>query len=141
MQSNRFLRLPKPGEASSIGAPAMAAVIRKGKHDELFRGITDILGQWPDLDRKVFTRAHYRGESIAAISRSLRVDARQVRGILEKCEQDLHASLRMFRGNAAARAAAEETGGQADPRPEAARAHQAPGDAAGPGGTTPGARR
>jgi DNA-directed RNA polymerase specialized sigma24 family protein len=64
-------------------------------------GITSVLREWPELERKVFSQAHYYGESPEAISRSLQLDAKRVNTILQQCEGRLHAALKDFRQHAA----------------------------------------
>jgi DNA-directed RNA polymerase specialized sigma24 family protein len=69
----------------------------KMKRKDLFEEITNILRQWPDLERKIFAQAHYHGQSPEAISRSLKLDTKEVSTILSRCERQLQISLRNFR--------------------------------------------
>jgi len=75
----------------------MSAVLIKGKREDLFRQITGVYHKWPDLERKIFTESHYRGQSLETISQSLNIDVQRVNTILTKCENELHSSLRNFR--------------------------------------------
>ena len=75
----------------------MSAVLIKGKREDLFREITGVLHKWPDLEQKVFARAHYHGQSLETISNSLNVDVQKVSSILEKCDRELLFSLRNYR--------------------------------------------
>lgn len=75
----------------------MCAVIPAIEREHLFQEILNILRQWPELDRKVFSQAHYEGQSLEAISRSLQLDVKEVSAILIQCDCQLHASLLSFR--------------------------------------------
>ena len=77
----------------------MSAVLLNSKREDLFREITGVLHNWPDLDRRIFFQAHYQGQSTESISRSLKVDEKKVHTILKKCERELHTSLKDFRKN------------------------------------------
>jgi DNA-directed RNA polymerase specialized sigma24 family protein len=72
----------------------MLADIAKTRRESLIREIFSVLGQWPEIERSVFSQAHYEGQSMEAISRSLQLDVEEVHQILERCDQRLHASLR-----------------------------------------------
>ena len=67
------------------------------KRETLLQEINNAFLQWPELDRRVFSQAHYHGKSLEAISRSLQLDVEAVSTILEGCERRLYASLRSFR--------------------------------------------
>jgi len=67
------------------------------KREDLFNGILDTLREWPHLNQQIFAQAHYRGQSIKAISRSFDLDEAEVRRILQQCDRKLYASLRKFR--------------------------------------------
>ena len=67
------------------------------KCENLFQSIFDALNRWPDLERKIFVHAHYDGQSVKAIARSLRLDAEEVSAILRLCDRRLYASLNSFR--------------------------------------------
>lgn len=77
----------------------MSAVNMKSRREELFRGISNVFQQWPDLERKIFAQAHYQGRSPKIISDYLKLDVNEVRSILRKCDHELHISLREFRKN------------------------------------------
>jgi DNA-directed RNA polymerase specialized sigma24 family protein len=81
-----------------IPMPAFSAKIGR---DDLLREISSILLKWPELERRVFSQAHYYGQSPEAISRSLRLDEKKVHTILRQCDDRLHAALRDFRQPAA----------------------------------------
>jgi DNA-directed RNA polymerase specialized sigma24 family protein len=78
--------------------PAYSAKIGR---DDLLREIFSILLKWPELERRVFSQAHYHGQSPETISRSLQLDEKRVRAILQQCDDRLHTSLRDFRQPAA----------------------------------------
>ena len=69
----------------------------KIKRDELLRGIFGALRQWSELERNVFARAHYHGQSLETISHSLKLDMKEVTAILRQCDRRLYSSLREFR--------------------------------------------
>jgi hypothetical protein len=75
----------------------MPAVIEKTKREHLFQEISRAIRQWPELEREVFTQAHYHGQLPEAISRSLRLDIEEVSRILRQCDHRLQTSLRNFR--------------------------------------------
>jgi len=75
----------------------MLAGIEGTKRDSITREIINALGQWPEIERKVFSQVHYQGKSVEAISRSLQLDAVEVHQILKRCDRRLHASLRDLR--------------------------------------------
>jgi DNA-directed RNA polymerase specialized sigma24 family protein len=79
----------------------MPAFSVKIGRDDLLREISSILLKWPELERRVFAQAHYHGQSPEAISRSLQLDEKRVRMILQQCDGRLHAALRDFRQPAA----------------------------------------
>jgi len=76
--------------------PALTAGI---KREALFQEISNVLRRWPELEQKVFSQAHYDGQSLEVISRSLQLDVEEVTAILKECERRLYASLRSFRKN------------------------------------------
>ncbi len=67
--------------------------------ENLVQEINNALLQWSELERRVFSQAHYQGQSPEAISRSIQLDVKEVSVILQRCERRLHASLRSFRKN------------------------------------------
>jgi hypothetical protein len=77
----------------------MRAVIAGTKRETLLKEIKFIFLQWPELEQRIFSQAHYYGQSPEAISRSLQLDAEEVRATLKQCERRLYASLRGFRKN------------------------------------------
>jgi hypothetical protein len=76
--------------------PVGTAKIRR---ENLFQEISSVFRQWPELERRVFSQAHYYGQSLDAISRSLQLDVEEVGTILKHCDRRLHASLRNFRNS------------------------------------------
>jgi DNA-directed RNA polymerase specialized sigma24 family protein len=74
----------------------MRSVLAGTKRETLVREINNALLQWPELERRIFYRAHYFGQSQEAISHSFRLDREQVGMILERCQRRLYASLRSF---------------------------------------------
>jgi hypothetical protein len=77
----------------------MPAVISKIDRENLFQEICNTLRQWPELERRIFSQAHYHGQSLEAISRSLQLDVEEVSTILKECDCRLNASIRNFRKN------------------------------------------
>lgn len=96
----------------------MPAVITKTKRKDLFQEIFTTLHHWPEREQRVFSLAHYSGQSSDAIARSLQLESREVDTILKQCEHRLLDSLRDLRDSTpekpsfdpdnAARAAARE---------------------------------
>ena len=62
--------------------------------EALLRGIRAEFDRWPELDRGIFFRARYRGQSPEAISRSLSMAPAEVSAKLRACERLLYRSLR-----------------------------------------------
>jgi hypothetical protein len=75
----------------------MLAVIAGTKRETLLQEIHNALLQWPELERRIFSQVHYYGQSPEAISRSLQLDAEEVRATLIQCERRLLSSLRSYR--------------------------------------------
>ena len=75
----------------------MPAVAAKIKRDELLREIFGALEQWTELERNIFARAHYHGQSLEAISHSLKLNVGEVKTILRQCDRRLYTYLREFR--------------------------------------------
>lgn len=75
----------------------MSVITAAMKRENLFQEISRTLSQWSEIDRKIFSKAHYEGQSVRSISHSLQLDAKKVKSILKQCELRLHASLRSFR--------------------------------------------
>jgi hypothetical protein len=105
----------------------MPAVMEKGKRNDLFEEIFNTYRRWPELERKVFSLAHYQGQSSETISRALRVDVKEVGTILQQCERGLRNSLRDFfeSGSEQASSIPEETEIAADCRQDMKAAHAA----------------
>jgi hypothetical protein len=74
----------------------MLAVTSKIKREDLFQEIFAVFRQWPELEQRIFSQAHYHGQSLEAISRSLQLDVEEVGTILKQCDRRLYASLRNF---------------------------------------------
>jgi DNA-directed RNA polymerase specialized sigma24 family protein len=79
----------------------MPALDAKRGRDDLLSEISNVLLKWSELERIVFSQAHYRGQSLEAISRSLQLDEEKVRAILRQCDDHLYAALKDFRQHAA----------------------------------------
>lgn len=95
-----FIHSPQEMERKiQVRRPPMHAAVSKERREDLFRQISDILNEWPDLERQVFSLAHYHGQSPDDISRSLKLNGDVVMAILRRCECGLHDSLRNFFGN------------------------------------------
>ena len=62
----------------------MPAATDKMDRETLFREIFGAFRQWSELERNIFVRIHYRGQSLKAISRSLSLDVEEVKEILRK---------------------------------------------------------
>jgi hypothetical protein len=75
----------------------MSDVIAGINCETLLEEISAAFHQWPELERRVFSQAHYRGQSPEAISRSLQLDVEEVSAILKQCDRRLYAFLRSFR--------------------------------------------
>jgi hypothetical protein len=69
----------------------------KMKRENLFQSIFNALDRWPELERSIFSRAHYNGQSVKAIAHSLQLDVEEVSAILRRCDRRLYASLDSFR--------------------------------------------
>jgi hypothetical protein len=79
------------------GRLKMRAIIAQTERQTLLQEINNVFLQWPELERRIFSQAHYCGQSPEAISRSLQLDLEEVSSILKRCERRLYASLRSFR--------------------------------------------
>ena len=75
----------------------MRAVIAGTKRKTLLQEICNAFLQWPELERRIFSQAHYYGQTPEAISRSLQLDVEEVRATLKQSERRLYTSLRNFR--------------------------------------------
>jgi DNA-directed RNA polymerase specialized sigma subunit len=67
------------------------------KHENLVQSIFSALNRWPELERCIFSWAHYNGQSIKDIAHFLQLDVEEVRTILRRCDLKLYASLDAFR--------------------------------------------
>ena len=76
---------------------AMPAAKAKTRCDDLLGGIFNALGQWSELERDIFTRAHYRGQSVKSIAQSMGMDKPRVVAILKECDRRLYNSLSKYR--------------------------------------------
>ena len=72
----------------------MSAGTVRIRRENLFLEILAILRQWSDFEQRVFSQAHYKGQSLEAISNSLGLDAEEVSTILKRCDRQLHTALR-----------------------------------------------
>jgi DNA-directed RNA polymerase specialized sigma24 family protein len=77
-----------------------AGVSMERNRKDLSEAIMDVLESWPELDRQVFTKSHYRGESAESISSSEGLSVSEVRMILDLCNRRLRQSLTGFRRGA-----------------------------------------
>ena len=77
----------------------MQAVIAGIKRESLFQEIFNALRQWPELEQRIFSQAHYHGQSPEAISHSLQLDVEEVSTILRQCDHRLYASLKAVARN------------------------------------------
>jgi len=75
----------------------MPPVVAEIKRENLFQEIFNVFRRWPELELRIFSHAHYHGQSLEAISRSLQLDIEEVNTILKQCDRRLYASLRNFR--------------------------------------------
>ena len=67
---------------------------------DLSEAIVDVLESWPELDRQVFTKSHYEGQSADSISNSEGLSVSEVRMILDLCNRKLRQSLSEYRRGA-----------------------------------------
>jgi len=67
------------------------------KRENLVQSIFNAVNRWPELERSIFSRAHYKGQSVKAIAHSLQLDVEEVSAILRRCDRRLYASLGSFR--------------------------------------------
>ncbi len=77
----------------------MSAATARISRDALLREIFETLHQWSALERNVFARVHYHGQSLEVISQLLKLDVKELKDILRQCDRRLYASLREFRKN------------------------------------------
>ena len=77
----------------------MPSVTSKAARENLFQEIRNTFLQWSELDQRVFSQAHYHGQSPEAISLSLQLGVEEVNAILKECNHRLNSSIRNFRQN------------------------------------------
>ncbi len=70
---------------------------RERERELLSQAILETLNSWPLLYRRVFSDAHYRGESAERIAASLGMGTDTVRTILRDCDRRLRKALNSFR--------------------------------------------
>lgn len=75
----------------------MAALISDRERELLSQAIVKTLDSWPQLNRQIFSEAHYAGKSPESISSSLGVSPERVRQILRESESRLQQALKSFR--------------------------------------------
>jgi len=75
----------------------MQSVIARIERENLAKEISNALYLWPEIDRQIFSLAHYDGQSLETISRSARLSVDEISEILKRCDQRLHESLKSFR--------------------------------------------
>ena len=75
----------------------MRAALAGVKREVLLHEINNAFLQWPERERKIFSQAHYNGQSPEAIARLLQLDVQEVTVILKQCERRLYTSLRSLR--------------------------------------------
>jgi DNA-directed RNA polymerase specialized sigma24 family protein len=74
----------------------MADLPKVLKRETLLEEISNAIHQWPELEREVFSQAHYHGKSVEAISHSFQLEPKQVSAILKQCDRRLYTFLRSF---------------------------------------------
>ncbi len=75
-----------------------ASILDTDRERELLsQVILKTLDSWPQLHRRIFSEAHYRGESAESIAKSLGVGLDTVRAILRDCDFRLRTALKLFR--------------------------------------------
>jgi DNA-directed RNA polymerase specialized sigma24 family protein len=67
------------------------------KREKLFLSILEVLNRWPELERSIFSQAHYGRQSVNAIASSHQLDVEEVNTILRRCNSRLCASLKGYR--------------------------------------------
>jgi len=75
----------------------MLSVNKKEKREDLLHDIFYVLHKLPELNRRIFIMAHYHGQTLEAISRSLKLDTEEIDKILQLCDRQLYAALRDYR--------------------------------------------
>ena len=69
----------------------------EGVRERLSRVILQTIASWPEEERGVFVRSHYRGLGTKEIAVGLGINNEKVGSILEECDRKLRAALRQFR--------------------------------------------
>jgi DNA-directed RNA polymerase specialized sigma24 family protein len=77
---------------------------------QLSQAILDVLASWTDLDRSLFRRVHFGGESPEAAAHEEGITPGQARSILAFCERELVEQLRPLRAPRAAERAGSSPG-------------------------------
>ena len=75
----------------------LAGLSMEEKRKDLSEAIVYVLASWPELDRQVFTKSHYQGQSADSISNSEGLSVPEVRMILDLCNRKLRQSLSEYR--------------------------------------------
>jgi DNA-directed RNA polymerase specialized sigma24 family protein len=76
---------------------ATAGLRAESSRELLSRIIVESLKSWPELQRQIFIDIHYRGRSVADVSRSLGRQQAEVAEILRQCQGKLYKALKAFR--------------------------------------------
>jgi DNA-directed RNA polymerase specialized sigma24 family protein len=90
----------------------LAGLSMERERKDLSEAIVDVLESWPELDRQVFTKSHYQGESADSISNSEGLSVPEVRTILDLCNRKLRQSLSDYRRGAFNRWSSSDHGDQ-----------------------------
>ncbi len=95
-------RISKGSNLCNILGPISVFILErkrkeKMKRENLFQSIFNALNRWPELERCIFSRAHYDGQSVKAIAHSMQLDVGEVSTIIRRCDRRLYASLDSFR--------------------------------------------
>ena len=75
----------------------MLVVSEKIKREDLFQEILETMREWPERDQRIFSQAHYHGQSVEKISASLNLNVGEVRTVLQNCTRKLYTKLSKFR--------------------------------------------
>lgn len=78
---------------------ASASMDWEQPRERLARLILDVIGTWPERDRRIFAAARYHGLSLEQIARDHGMPTGEVRLLVEECERRLFRALRCFRRN------------------------------------------
>ena len=77
----------------------MPGIISKIDREKLFHEICNTILQWPELERRVFSQAHYHKQPVEAIACSLQLDVKEAGTILKDCNRRLNEAIKNFREN------------------------------------------